>query len=63
MKYFDSIKIDYVDIDIEKDPTAAEEMVSKTGQMGVPVIEIGEHVVIGFDRPKIDLALQSAGLQ
>lgn len=63
MKYFDSIKIDYVDIDVEKDPAAAEEMVSKTGQMGVPVIEIGEHVVIGFDRPKIDLALQSAGLQ
>lgn len=62
-KYFDSINVDYKDIDVEKDQQAAEDMVKKSGQMGVPVIEIGDHIIIGFDRPKIDVALQEAGLR
>lgn len=61
-KYFDSIKVDYDDIDVEKDPEAAEEMVKKSNQMGVPVIEIGDTILVGFDRPKIDTALKAAGL-
>lgn len=63
MKYFDSIGVKYQDVDVEKDPKAAEEMVEKSGQMGVPVIEIGESLIVGFDRPKIDAALQAAGLR
>lgn len=62
-KYFDSIGVQYADINVEKDQQAAEDMVQKSGQMGVPVIEIGENVIVGFDRPKIDIALQAAGLQ
>lgn len=63
MAYFDSIKVNYEEVDVEKDQKAAEAMVEKTGQMGVPVIEIGDTVIIGYDRPKIDLALTAAGLQ
>lgn len=63
MAYFDSIKIDYNEIDVEKDQKAAEEMVEKTGQMGVPVIEIGDTVIVGYDRPRIDSALTAAGLK
>lgn len=61
-KYFDSIDVKYKDVDVEKDPKAAEEMVKKSGQMGVPVIEIGDTLIVGFDKPKIDHALDEAGL-
>lgn len=61
-KYFDSINVKYSDINVEEDQKAAESMVQKSGQMGVPVIEIGEHIIVGFDKPKIDLALQAAKL-
>ena len=36
------------DVDVSKDMNAAEEMVRKSGQMGVPVIEIDNQIVIGF---------------
>jgi glutaredoxin-like YruB-family protein len=36
------------DVDVSKDMRAAEEMVRKSGQMGVPVIEIDNQIVIGF---------------
>jgi len=61
-KYFDSIGVKYSDVDVEADPKAAEEMVKKTGQMGVPVIEIGDTTIVGFDRPKVDEALKTADL-
>lgn len=63
MKYFDSLNIAYKDVNVEEDRAAAEAMVEKSGQMGVPVIEIGDTLIIGFDRPKIDAALQAAGLR
>jgi glutaredoxin 3 len=37
-----------------KDPIAARDMVRRSGQQGVPVIDIGGKIVVGFDRPKID---------
>lgn len=62
-KYFDSIGVKYTDINVEEDHQAAEDMVKKSGQMGVPVIEIGKELVVGFDKPKIDKILESAGLK
>jgi glutaredoxin len=35
-------------------------MLAKSGQMGVPVIVIGDQIIVGFDKPRIDMAL---GLQ
>lgn len=61
-KYFDSIGVSYSDVDVEADPKEAEEMVSKSQQMGVPVIEIGDEVIVGYDRPRIDSALKKSGL-
>jgi glutaredoxin len=40
--------------DVSKDQRAAQMMVQKTGQMGVPVIEIGSDYVVGFDKAKIN---------
>jgi glutaredoxin-like YruB-family protein len=61
-KYFDSIGVKYSDINVEEDQKAAEDMVQKSGQMGVPVIEIGDKIIVGFDKSKIDLALQAEKL-
>lgn len=50
----DEKKVEFIDVDVATDQKAAEEMVEKTGQMGVPVVEIDGKYVIGFDKEKID---------
>lgn len=42
-----------------QDAVKREEMIKKSGQLGVPVIDIDGKIIIGFDRPKIDQALGS----
>ncbi|MBE3582674.1 MAG: glutaredoxin family protein [Limnochordaceae bacterium] len=49
--------VPYRDIDVSRDQRAAMEMVRKSGQMGVPVLDIGGRIVIGFDRSKINALL------
>lgn len=58
-QYFDKLDVRYTDVDVERDHEAAQEMVSKSGQMGVPVIDINGTIIVGFDRPRIDEALKS----
>jgi glutaredoxin-like YruB-family protein len=50
-------KIAYKDIDVSSDQQAADEMVKKSGQMGVPVLDIEGEIIVGFDREKITKAL------
>ena len=45
--------IEYAEFDVSADNEKADEMVKKSGQMGVPVIEIGDDIVVGFDKKKI----------
>ncbi len=45
--------IEFEDIDVSRDHEAAREMVEKSGQMGVPVLDIDGHIVIGFDLERI----------
>ncbi len=45
--------IKFEDIDISKDVSAKKEMIEKSGQMGVPVVDIDGEIVVGFDREKI----------
>jgi glutaredoxin-like YruB-family protein len=56
-QYFDKLGVKYEDKDVEKDPKNAEESVTKSNQMGIPVIDIDGTIIVGFDRPKIDAAL------
>ncbi|MFH1210730.1 MAG: glutaredoxin domain-containing protein [archaeon] len=51
-------KIKFEDIDVSRDHKAADEMVKKTGQYGVPVIEIDGKIIIGFDKEAIKKALK-----
>ena len=59
MDYFDKLGVKYTDKDVEKDPAAGLEAVEKSDQRGIPVIDIGGEIIIGFDRPKIDAALKA----
>lgn len=61
-QYFDKLGIAYTEKDVEKDPANAQESVQKSGQMGIPVIDIGGEIIIGFDRPKIDKTLKDKQL-
>ncbi len=56
-KYFREKGIKFRDVDVTRDPTAARDMVRRSGQSGVPVIDIGGRIVVGFDRPKINALL------
>jgi glutaredoxin 3 len=53
-KYFREKNIKFKDVDVSRDPAAARDMVRRSGQQGVPVIDIGGKIVVGFDRVKID---------
>jgi len=52
--------IEFEDIDVSKDENALKEMIEKSGQMGVPVIEIDGEIVVGFDKEKISELLKLA---
>jgi glutaredoxin len=51
-------RIKFEEIDIERDPAAAREMIRKSGQMGVPVLIIDKKVIVGFDEVAIKRALR-----
>jgi glutaredoxin 3 len=53
-KYFREKGIKFKDVDVSRDPAAARDMIRRSGQQGVPVIDIGGKIVVGFDRPRID---------
>ena len=53
-KYLDSKNVSYEEYDVSADREAAVEMVRKSGQRGVPVIDIDGNIIIGFDKDKID---------
>jgi len=58
-EYLKEHKIKYEDIDVSKDQAAANEMIEKSGQMGVPVIIIdNKTVIVGFDRDALRKALK-----
>lgn len=60
--YFDKLGVKYQDLDVERDVSAAKESVEKSGQMGIPVIDIDGTVIVGFNRPQIDLTLRDKRL-
>lgn len=53
-KYFREKGVKFKDVDVSRDAAAARDMLRRSGQQGVPVIDIGGKIVVGFDRPKIE---------
>lgn len=58
-KYFRNKNIEFEDIDVSFDPHKADEMIKLSGQMGVPVIVIGDQVIVGFVEDEIEEALKN----
>ncbi len=56
--YLRAREIDFEEVDVQADPDRAREMVEKSGQYGVPVIEIDGELIVGFDRARIDELLE-----
>jgi len=58
-QFLDENKIPYQNLDVASDKTARDEMVSKTSQLGVPVVDIDGDILVGFDekwlRQKLNL--------
>jgi len=53
-EYLTSKHIPFTDINVAADHAKAEEMIKKSGQMGVPVIDVDGKIIIGFDKRKLD---------
>ena len=57
-EFFREHKIKFEDIDVSKDSDEAEYMIERTGQRGVPVIEVDGKIVIGFNEPELKKLLK-----
>ena len=57
-EYFKSKNLNYEEYDVSKDIPRQKEMIEKTGQFGVPVIDIDGKFVVGFDKSKIEELLE-----
>ena len=56
-EFFREHKVKYEEVNVAVDEKAAEEMIDKSGQMGVPVTEIDGQIIVGFDEPKLKKTL------
>lgn len=56
-EYLKGKKINFKILDVSENPAAAQWVQKHAGQVVTPVLDINGTVVVGFDRPKIDLAL------
>lgn len=57
--YLDKKGVPYTEKDVDSDRAIAEESVRLSGQTGIPVLDIGGQIIVGFDRPRIDAALSA----
>ncbi len=56
-EYFKANNVNYSEINVAADLEKRQEMIQKSGQMGVPVILVGEEMIVGFDKKRLDTAL------
>lgn len=60
-EFFKENSVDFTDHNVAEDSAKAQEMQEKSGQLGVPVIDIGGKILVGFDKGAIEAALKDAG--
>ena len=56
-EFFKEHNIEFENVDVAENAQAREEMIKKSGQMGMPVVEIDGQIIIGFDKEKISKLL------
>ncbi len=59
-QFFKEEGVSFEDVDVSSDVNAAREMVQKSGQMGVPVIDFNGEIIVGFDEPRIKQLMTKA---
>lgn len=59
-EYFTENNVPYTEHNVAADMEKRQEMIDKSGQMGVPVIFIGDEMIIGFDKERIASAVGAA---
>lgn len=52
--YFTEKGVVFTDYNVAENQEKKQEMIEMTGQLGVPVILIGDNAIVGFDKPKVD---------
>jgi len=55
--YLKQNNIAFIEIDVSRDQKAADELVKRSGQMGVPQTDINGEIIVGFDKPRISRLL------
>jgi glutaredoxin-like YruB-family protein len=56
--FFRTLHVPFTEYNVASDGRKADEMVRKSGQTGVPVIDVNGKVIVGFNRPEIEKALK-----
>ncbi|HLC38326.1 MAG TPA: glutaredoxin domain-containing protein [Candidatus Norongarragalinales archaeon] len=56
-RFFKENGVEYEEVDVARNRDAAAEMIEKSGQMGVPVIDVDGKIIVGFDKPTLKHAL------
>ncbi len=59
-EYFKEHNVTYTEHNVATDMEKRQEMIDKSGQMGVPVVFIGEEMIVGFDKKRFDELLGTA---
>lgn len=57
-EWLEKNNIPFIDYDLSVDAEKRDEIIEKTGQMGVPIIEIGSEFIIGFDKKRLSELLE-----
>ena len=57
-EYLKNNNFEFEYIDVSKDEKQLQDMIKKSGQMGVPVVDINGEIIVGFDKEKIDKLLK-----
>lgn len=52
-EFFKANNVEYTEHDVARDLEQRKAMIEKSGQMGVPVILVGDDVIVGFDEPQL----------
>lgn len=57
-EWLKSHKVSFTEIDVTADEEARDAMIEKSGEIGVPQIEIGNKIIVGFDKEELKKALK-----
>lgn len=52
--FFSRNNVEFQEFDVGRDLPRRQEMIEKSGQMGVPVIVVGDQLIVGFNKPRLE---------